>query len=71
MTEILIHVPSDNVLDNIIPFLHDLNINFSASSTKFSNPSENNESSKHIQSLCSEFCISNFSNQIKYFEEGD
>ncbi len=71
MTEILIHVPSDKELDNIIPFLHDLNINFSASSSTLSSPSDNNGNSKSKHSLCSEFCISNFSHQIKYFEEGD
>ena len=71
MTEILIHVPSENVLDNIIPLLHDLNINFSASSTKITDHVDMIGNTKSKYSLSSEFCISNFSHKVKYFEEGD
>ena len=71
MTEILIHVPSENVLDNIIPLLNDLKINFTASATRITDLYETNGNSKSKYGLSSEFCISNFSHKIKYFEEGD
>jgi len=72
MTEILIQVPSETVLEKIIPLLNNLKVSFKTSFTHSQKPEkiERNYSSPK-NSLMSETCKSNFSNKIKYFEEGD
>lgn len=72
MKEILIQVPSENVLEKIIPLLMNLKVNFKTNFTRLEKLEKIQPNKSSIKTgLMSETCKSNFSNKITYFEEGD